>query len=159
MRRRIRTQSQHRRSGAALVEFALIAPVFLTLVLGSIEMGNALDTSNLMLSGLREGGRLATMDWKDTLPNGMTANQKVIADITNFYKAAGLPVDEMTITITAAEGSNAGNTFDLSDPDNSLQTFKLQSEVLYSNVNSSTLTYMGGQTLKASLVFRAGRIK
>lgn len=159
MRRRIQTFEQNRRKGAALVEFALIAPVFLTLVLGSIEMGNALDTSNLMLSGLREGGRLATMDWKQSVPNGMTANEKVIADIRNFYKAAGLPADEMTITITSAEGVDSGEPFDLSDPTNSLRTFRLKSEVLYSKVNSSTLTYMGGQTLKASLVFRAGRIK
>src|SRR5689334_21345201 len=95
------------RRGAALVEFAIILPVFLSLMLGVLEIGKALEVSNLMSSAVREGGRLAAMEWEDFIASGTTPNQKVIGDIKNFLVASGVPAASITVTITSAEGSDA----------------------------------------------------
>ena len=64
------------RNGTAAVEFAMLAPLYITLTLGTIEFGNALNRQNILASSLREGGRLAAMEWDDVLQPGQTANQK-----------------------------------------------------------------------------------
>lgn len=148
-----------RRKGAALVEFAIIAPVFLALVLGVLELGSALKTANTMTEAVRGGGRLACMDWSEKVPDGTTINQKVIKDVRNFLTASGLPGDDFTITITSAEGTDEGQTFDLSDPDNELRMFKIEASVDFSDVNEYPSHFMAGQEIKAAIVFRAGRVQ
>lgn len=148
---------QHRR-GAAIVEFAMVAPVFLALLLGSIEAGKALETSNLLASALREGGRLASMNWDGVLPEGTTPNQKVIGDIRNFLVASGVPASDAEVTITSAEGPDEGQPFDLADPDNNLRLFRISVAIDYDSVSTYPANFMGEQRLRASLVFRAGRV-
>ncbi|MEW4528638.1 MAG: TadE/TadG family type IV pilus assembly protein [Maioricimonas sp. JB045] len=155
-RRRIREQP---RRGAATVEFALVAPLFLTLVLGTVEMGTAINASQTMNAAIREGGRLATMDFSTKLAPNQTANDKVIQDIRNFLTASGIDGDKVTVTITHAEGSNAGSTFDLQDPDNYLALFKISASIPYSDVSTFPMNYMSGQSLNASLVFRMARTR
>jgi len=151
-------QQQQSRQGAALVEFAIIAPFFLTLALGTIELGNALRVSNTLSAAVRQGGRLSAMDWEGIVPAGTTANQKVIDDIRNFITASGLPGNQITVTITSAEGSDQGQTFDLNDPNNKLRLFRISADVLYSDVSSYPITFMKGHKVTAALVFRAGRV-
>ncbi|QDU41424.1 TadE-like protein [Maioricimonas rarisocia] len=148
---------QQSRSGAATVEFALVAPLFLTLVLGTVEMGTAINAAQTMNAAIREGGRLATMNYEANLAPGQTPNQKVIQDIRNFLTASGIPGDEVTITITHADGASAGSTFDLADPDNYLELFQITATVPYSEVSTFPMNYMSGQTLRAALVFRMAR--
>lgn len=147
-----------KRRGAALVEFALTSPIYLALVLGVVEMGSALEASANMTAALREGGRLASMDWDGIVPDGMTPNEKVDQDIRNFLTAVGLPGEEFSITLTYAEGSSEGQPFDLSDPDNENELFRLTASVPYDEVMAYPSNYLGGQTLTASVVYRAGRI-
>ena len=158
MRRTAERYSEVPRRGVAAVEFSLIAPVFLALVLGTIEGGTAFETANLMSSAVREGGRLAAMDWEGVVPDGMSANEKVLMDIRNFLTAAGMPGDEMQLSITHAESASAGSAFDLGDPDNRLKLFRISVEVPYEAVSNFPSTFMQGQTVTASLVFRAGRV-
>lgn len=150
--------STEKRSGAAMVEFAIIAPVFLTLILGAMEGGKALETSNLMSAAVREGGRLAAMDWEDVVPDGTTANDKITSDIRNFLTAAGMPGDQVGITITSAEGDDIGQTFDLADTDNRLRLFKITATVPYSSVSAYPAHFMDGHSVNASIVMRAGRV-
>jgi hypothetical protein len=140
-----------------MVEFALLAPIFLGLVLGVVEMGEAIDTSQLLTSAVREGGRLATMDWSGSLPEGTTVNQKVITDIRNFLSASGLPGDQLDIQITSASGTDAGQTFDLGDPDNDLRLFKIEVKIPFEQATSYHAMMMRGHVMKGSLTFRAGR--
>lgn len=150
---------QESRDGAAMVEFAIISPVFLALVLGVVEIGTALEASNLMTSALREGGRLATMDWETVVPQNLTPNEKVETDIRNFLQAAGFPASEVHLTIRHAEGANEGQPFDLADPDNKLQLFTISASIPYDSVSSYPSNFLSGQTLKASITMRAGKIK
>lgn len=145
------------RRGTATVEFALTLPVFLTLIMGVTEVGSALDSTNLLSAGLREGGRLATMDWSTVVPSGTTINQKVIGDIKNFYTAAGLPGNEVVVTITSAEGSDVGQDFNLATASNQGRLFKISATLPYSKSSALPASFMKNKNLKSSLVFRAGR--
>lgn len=50
------------RQGAAAVEFALVAPVFLVMVFGMIEFGRAVMVQQLLVNAAREGVRVAVLD-------------------------------------------------------------------------------------------------
>ena len=151
-----RPAEDHRR-GAATVEFAIVVPLFLSLVLGIVEMSRALDVSTNLTSAIREGGRLVSMDYTDSIPTGMTTNQKVIQDIRNMLKAAGIPEDKVTISITHADGASAGQDFDFDDPANKLQNFKIAASVPYADVSLFPAKIMTNQNVSAILVMRMGR--
>jgi hypothetical protein len=150
-------QNIHNRRGTAVMEFAVVVPLFLTLVIGVLESGQALHASNVMAAAVREGGRLAAMDWNGFVPEGFTPNTKVIADTRNLLTAAGLPGDQATITITSAEGSDAGQSFDLADSDNTYRLFTLRIEIPYAEISTFPSTFMHGHTITSELTFRAVR--
>ena len=79
------------RKAAAVVEAAVVLPMMLILVLGTIEMGSALRASTIMQSSVREAGRLANMNWSDVVESGDTPNAKIERDIRNYVTASGLP--------------------------------------------------------------------
>lgn len=142
-----------------MVEFALVAPLFLALLLGSVEIGTALNASNTMSDAIRGAGRLASMDWDGVVPDGTTPNQKIINDIRNFLKASGLPSQSFTIKIKSAEGTDKGQDFDLALPANRLRLFTIEVSVPYSAVRSYPSKFLSGKTLKSSVTFRAGRVQ
>lgn len=81
------------RSGAALVETALVLPIFFMVVLGIIEFGRAMMVAQLLNNGAREAARLAIMD-------GST-NAQVDASVRGFVSsAAGVDPAKLTVTIT-----------------------------------------------------------
>ena len=146
------------RRGAAAVEFAVLVPLFLMLVMGTWEMGTALTAGTKMAAAVREGGRLASMDFPESLNPGETINQKVDKDIKNFLTASGIPGEHVTVTVTHAEGENAGSTFDIADPANYMKLFTITALVDYDNISNFPLDYMEGQQVEAKLTFRLGRI-
>jgi Flp pilus assembly protein TadG len=149
--------SRGSRRGAATVEFALIAPLFVMLTMGTIQAGIGISAAETLTSALREGGRLATMDYSKKLQTGQTGNQKVIQDIRNFLSAERIDGSKVTITITHAEGTLAGQTFDLSSPANDLKMFKITASMPYSAVSSITFFPHAAQTVSASIVYRKGK--
>jgi Flp pilus assembly protein TadG len=50
-----------REEGATAVEFAIVAPVLMTLLFGIMDFGRALWTYNIAVSALREAGRVAAV--------------------------------------------------------------------------------------------------
>ena len=95
----------HRRNGAALVEMALVLPVFLTVVLGIMEFGRAMMVSNLVANAAREGARLS-------VTTGST-NSSVTTAVQSFMTSAiGVSSGNVTVTITvtaAAGNPDPGN--------------------------------------------------
>jgi Flp pilus assembly protein TadG len=150
--------AENDRRGTATVEFAVIAPIFLILVLGTWEMGTAVRASNNLTAAVREGGRLASMDFTDTLTVNQTCNQKVEQDIRAFLNASGLPGAQATITITHAEGSSVGSTFNLGNSDNYLGLFRIRATIPFSSISLFPNKIMSGTTLKAELITRRGRV-
>lgn len=149
-------KNNSRRSGAALVEFTIVAPLLITLVLGVLEIGIATRASTILTSAVREGGRLASMDFGGKPAPGETANQKVKRDIKNFITASGLNGDKVLVSIRHEGGSDDGANFILEDTDNNLKLFRIRAKIAYADVTLFPLKgYMKGRTLAAVAVFRA----
>lgn len=158
IRRNIPASASDARRGTATVEFAVIAPIFMLLVMGTWEMGTAVKASNNLTAAVREAGRLASMDYTDSLAVNQTPNQKVEQDIRAFLNASGLPGAQATITITHADGANAGQTFDIADGDNYLGLFKIKATIPFSAISIFPNKIMKNSVLKAELVNRRGRV-
>jgi len=79
------------RRGQAVVEFALVVPVFLLILFGVIEFGRAFFVLHLMNNAAREGARTAS------LPNKSEAD--VYAVVDNFVGGVGLDVNRKTTEI------------------------------------------------------------
>lgn len=140
------------------MEFALTAPLFVLLVIGICEMGRSVNASSQVAAAIRDGGRLACMDFRSLIPAGSTANQKIADDIRAFLNAGGFPGNQVTITITHAEGSRQGQNFDLSDPDNYLKLFRITATIPYVQVSNVPIVFMRGRNIVSSVVFRRGRV-
>ena len=91
--------------GQAMIEFALIVPILLTMVFGIIEFGNLYTVKLSIDSALREGVRTASVQTTADDSAILTSIQTVRADITSGYvtispsdstRASG---DNVTITI------------------------------------------------------------
>ena len=154
MNRHATKNRQPSRRGAVTVEFAILAPVLLTLVVGVIESARLYETQSLLSTAAREGARLASMDREGMVPDGQTTNQKLAADIKNYLEAQGVDPDDVVVTI---EHADTGADFDLDDPDNNFELFKLRVEIPYSQTLSNYAP--GGEeiTLGGEIVFRNAR--
>lgn len=87
------------RRGAALVEMAIVLPIFVTLLLGMIEFGRALMVGQLVTNAAREGARAAIVD-------GST-NTSVSTDVKNFLTSTtGVGAGDVTVNITVAGVAN-----------------------------------------------------
>ena len=101
-----RARNPRRRRGVALLEFALIATLFLGLLMGTLQFGVYLNTSNTLWSLSREGARFAANQRSDD-PN---ADQNILDHISKPAPDGVLPPNidpsKLTITVTPTD-SNA----------------------------------------------------
>jgi TadE-like protein len=81
MQHRLRTSGEGRRRerGAALVEFALVVPIFVLLVMGTIDFAMAFNDYNSVRQGVREGARQAVVaNWSlGTCTSGSSTDRVV----------------------------------------------------------------------------------
>jgi Flp pilus assembly protein TadG len=100
----------HRDRGASLVEFALVAPMLILLLLGIIEFGFFLGEWNELKHGAHEGARLAAVDDSSLLTNtcdtiNLNDNSSVAVTFTRTGDAIG---DTGTVVVTANVSSLSG---------------------------------------------------
>lgn len=81
-------KSFHSKRGSAAIEFAVILPIFLTLLFGMVEFGRVLSVQHVVNSAAREGARVASLPGTDNA----TVTSAVETELTN----AGLPLDSIT---------------------------------------------------------------
>jgi Flp pilus assembly protein TadG len=105
MTRRIRRDER----GQATVEFALILPLLLTLVLGVIEFGRAWNLAQVATDAVRESTRRCVLADNTTYTAAW-----VDVDIRNRMAAAGVPTNAGTVEITS-NGAAAGAECENSD--------------------------------------------
>jgi Flp pilus assembly protein TadG len=86
--------------GQALVEFALVAPILLFLLLGIVDLARAWNSFQVLTDAGREGTRRSVVD------NGSTV-QEVRDVITQAAARAGLEVADADITVV--EGAGRGD--------------------------------------------------
>lgn len=86
----------HLRHGQALVEFALVLPILLLLVLGVFEFGRAWHAYQVITDAAREGARLAVVA-QGTLPR---PKAEVIAAVEAALARASLSqADDISVTV------------------------------------------------------------
>lgn len=99
--RRKRSVRSNNRDGAALVEFAVVAPLMILFTLGLIDMGRMTMVKQLLINASREGARSAT------LPGATT--QSVRSDILDMLESSGVTGSvtlNPTLLSDAAPGTN-----------------------------------------------------
>ncbi|MFV2067849.1 MAG: TadE/TadG family type IV pilus assembly protein [Pirellulales bacterium] len=82
-----------RRRGAAVVEFAVVAPVFFLLVFGMIEYGRMVMVQQIMTNASREGARLAVLD-------GVLTGD-VVSSVDSYMAGAGISGASVSVTTNA----------------------------------------------------------
>jgi Flp pilus assembly protein TadG len=153
---RIRQRKSKRfRRGAAAVEFALVAPIFVTIALGVSKTSQLFEVQNQLTTAVREGARLAAMDRTGLLSEGETTNAKVANDIKSYLTASGLSGSLAGVSIVDA--TNGITPFDLDDPANNLALFEVRIDLPYSSVTGTETAPADDWDLSASIVFRNGR--
>lgn len=143
------------RRAAVAVEFAVVLPLLLGLILGLVELTRAYDVQNLLQIGVREGARFAAMDRTGMLEEGDSTNAKLIADVRGFLVSSGLSAEALAISISDAE--NPGQPFDLDDPDNDLKLFRVDISIPFSAVSYLPLHAGQDYPLEGAIIFRNGR--
>ncbi len=94
--------------GQGLVEFALVLPLFLVLIMAIVDLGSAVFAYNSITNAAREGARLAIVNQDSTTITTRATNQAAVARTptvtVNFYRAAddGTPDTTATCPIGAA---------------------------------------------------------
>jgi Flp pilus assembly protein TadG len=98
--------------GAAMVEFAIVAPLLFALIFGIIDFGRALFLANNLTSAVREGARLAAVQQDPTTAASQTAVQNAVtAYITTF--GGGAPTTAPTVTLNQVAGQTYSITVTL----------------------------------------------
>lgn len=147
--------ASRKRRGAAAVEFAVIAPVFVTIALGVSQASQLFEAQNQLTVAVREGARLAAMDRTGMLEDGQTTNAKVASDIANYLTTNGIPSDQAEVFIV--DPTDHETFFDLDDPANELELFEVRIELPYSALTNIGRSTADDWNLSAKIVFRNAR--
>ncbi|MGY8769313.1 MAG: TadE/TadG family type IV pilus assembly protein [Pirellulales bacterium] len=101
-----RTVSQkHARCGAAAVEFALVAPLLVILVLGSIDVGQFINPSQVLNGASREGARHASSSDVTNTSEVESAVQEFLADGYPSVSSSDLNA-ALTVNVFDSSGSS-----------------------------------------------------
>ena len=124
-----------KRRGAAAVEFALVAPLFLLMVLGMVEVGRAIMVQQIITNASREGARRAVLD-------GAT-HTEVTSFVNTYLTGASLPA--ATVTFPQGNPQDAGFGAPV----------EVRVSIPFSQVSwVPSPMYLGGTKLRASSVMR-----
>lgn len=94
-----------RRRGAALVEFAMISVLFLTMLLGMLQFGIYLSATNTLWNGAREGARLAAVQ-ASSIPTA-TADAQIKDQIAKTI----FPLDASKATVDIKPANSSARTY------------------------------------------------
>lgn len=147
--------------GATLVEFAILMPLLLVLILGIVELGWAFAQYQDVRHGAREGARLAAVNFPEgDDPPGTTRTQAntaallsetcarmgLVFDGAVVFQGNGSAGDEITVTATAPAGSLSG-FLDWAFPDSLVlrSSVSLRSEQPATWANTDLGLYPNGQ--------------
>lgn len=93
---------RRQRRGTAVVEFALVAPLFFLLVMGMIEYGRMVMVQQILTNASREGARRAVLD-------GITTSN-VQTSVNTYLSGAKITGATVTVTSNAAVAPDTANS-------------------------------------------------
>ena len=85
-------RARKRRRGAAVVEFALVVPIFLVLLFGIIEFGRLMMVQQVLVNASREGARRAVLEGAST--------EVVVDEVGSYLDSSSINVPREAITVT-----------------------------------------------------------
>jgi Flp pilus assembly protein TadG len=131
--------SRRTRRGAAVVEFAVIAPLFFMMVFGIIEFGRALMVQQILTNASREGARRAIVE-------GATASEvkELVSDYLSNASVSGSTTQVSPQSLQAV-GMGDKVTVTVSVP--------------YASVAWMPSWFLGNNTLTASTTMRGERLQ
>lgn len=125
------------RQGAAVVEFALIAPVLFLLAFGIIEFGRMVMVQQVLTNASREGARVAVLDG--------TTNTEFEAAVDTYLDSAAVSSASATRTVSPA----------LPTSDDYVGAITVTVSIPFDQVSwLPSPLFLGGQTLTATAVMR-----
>jgi len=128
------------RRGVAAVEFAIISPVLVLLILGMIEFGRMMMMQQILTNASREGARRAIVE--------TTTNGEVVSVVNDYLASTGIAGATVTVSPTDL-GAIA-----LGDP------VTVRVTTPYSaNSWLPSPWFLGGTTVQAESVMRAERLQ
>src|SRR3990167_1242859 len=78
--------------GSVLVEFVLVAQIFIVLLLGAIEVGWVLYVQNTMVDGARLGARVAVID-------SSASEATITTSLTDYLETSGVNTENLEVVI------------------------------------------------------------
>jgi Flp pilus assembly protein TadG len=133
---RIYRSCRRNRRGAAVVEFAIVAPIFFGFTLGMIEVGRGVMVQQILTNASREGARKAVLDDQTT-----AGIQSFVVTYLQNASIGGSPTVNINPSLPTASGYNGPVTVTVSVP--------------FSQVSwGPTPIFLKGATLTASTVMR-----
>lgn len=132
--------ADEKRRGAALVEMAIVLPLFFMIVLGIIEFGRAMMVSNMVTNAAREGARLAILDG--------TTNSDVNSAITDFLTASlGVSAANVNVTINCTPAPSNPDPGDQIENCISRDLIEITVEVPFNTVSLLPGNFLAGKNL------------
>lgn len=129
-----------RRRGVAAVEFAVLLPPILTLLLGIWEVGRIIEIQQLLTNAAREGARQAT--------TGQLTNSQVQTVVTNYLKEAGLPTPNVIVGVSdlTSPGTDVSQA-------NYLDNIQVTASIPYADIKWSVISLITnpGDTINATV--------
>ena len=121
-----RQRRRHRERGQALIEFALTAPILLTLLLGLVEIGNGLNSYIKIVSVARDAARLGAQTCTG-VTTGCDSNQRGL--ITT--EASPLRGNESWVNTSICSANTAGTCITHFNNSSSANTNAVKVRVCY----------------------------
>ena len=97
VRPRARPESQR---GASVVEFALVAPLFVVLLFGLVEFGLAIYTKEVVTNASREGARLGVV-----FSTPRKTSTEITARVQDYLNRSGF-TETVTVNVNGAGGAS-----------------------------------------------------
>jgi len=142
-----RLQDCPQRRGAALVEAAMVLPVFFLAILGIMEFGRAMMVSQLVTNASREAARRSVMDGSTNL-----GVETYIKD--RLASSVGAAAADFTVAVTITpdpSNTTTGNNLVDAQP---YDLVTVDVSVPYDTVSYFTGTYLNGKIISAQTTMR-----
>ena len=133
---------RHDRRGAAIVEMALVLPIFFGVVLGIVEFGRAMMVSQMVTNAAREATRLAIID-------GST-NNDVETWVEDFLNdSINVAASDVTVTITVEPAPGNDDPNDVLTDAQARDLVTVNVSVPFDKVSYVPGSYLNGKNLSA----------
>lgn len=138
--------NQESRRGTAVVETAVVIPIFFMVVLGIAEFGRALMVSNMLTNAAREGARLSVI-------KGTTAQEVKDTVIAQVQSTVGVALGNNDVSVTVAPYTGNPNPNNEPANANTRDLCTVQVSVNYTAV-AYVVRFLGGAKLRGQAAMR-----